>query len=139
MRRRLLESLSFLDRMIIAISCCRLLAQNRALPNARDIALAKLVRDTQQHKLHGNIEDCQVSRVATFFTRLITSEKRYETFDRVCKELSHKGASLTLLYFTPATLYKFCFNKEFYTVLLALYTRLLPGEIRSFENYCTKF
>lgn len=78
------KPLSLSDCMITATGCCRLSVQDRALPSARDTVAAKLVREIQQHKLLGNIEGCQVSRIATVSIRLASCENCYEAFFCVC-------------------------------------------------------
>lgn len=51
------KPLSFSDRMITATSFCQFFVENRALRNARDIAVAERFGDIQQHRLLWSVED----------------------------------------------------------------------------------
>lgn len=58
------QAFFFCDRMRTAISCCLLFVQDRDLLSNRNIVVWEPVRDIQQRRLLGNIEDSRVSRIA---------------------------------------------------------------------------
>lgn len=128
--------LTLFDYMTTAF-ICRLFIKDRALPSAREILVAEIVTDTQQHRLLGNRKNSQVSRITTVSSRLASSDVCYEAFTRVCKELSHKEIFLALMYFTPAKLCRALLEEGFCTDLFALCTRLLFGKVQSFDSYHT--
>lgn len=126
---------SVLDRMITAISFCRLFVEDLPLPSTGDSVVAKLVRKTQHHRLVGSIEGRQVSRITTVSICLAPNEECYEPFIRVDKKLLEKLVSLALMYFESASLYKAPFGEEFCTGFLDLSRRLLSGEVQNFDGY----
>lgn len=63
---------TFSHRVITAIVCCSLLVQNCTPPDAGDIAIDELFKNSQQHRALGNIEDCQLLRIATVFSRFVS-------------------------------------------------------------------
>lgn len=68
------------ERMITAISCRRFFVQERALPNAGSVVVAKLVKDDELHRLPENIEDRHVSRTTTARIYPVSSHRGSEGF-----------------------------------------------------------
>lgn len=129
----------FFDGIATAISCCRLFVQDRALPSACVIVIAGLDKDDQQHRLPGTIECSKASRNTTVSFRLASSNECSEAIVRVCKELSRKGVSLELMYFTPATLYQASLGEKICAGLLVFCPLLLSEKLHNFGSYCTEF
>lgn len=96
------------------------------------MVVAELVRNSQRHRLLGNIEGRRVLRIFTASTRFASSNGCYEAFILVCKQLSYKGVFLALVYFTSAMLYKALLDE-------ASCTGLLSGKEQNLYSYRTGF
>lgn len=120
--------LSCYDRVIVAISCCRLPVLLRALPNAGHIVVADPVRDTHQCRLLRNIDKRKLIRTATVSARLVSSDECNGGFTGVCKKLPHNKVSLAVVYLPPAKLYRALLDKKLCPGLPALRIRFFSRE-----------
>lgn len=128
----------FFDRMITATSCCRFSVQQRGPPNARNVVVAELVEDTQEHRLFEKLKDLQRSLAVTMSLRIASSDECNEAVVLMCKKLLHKRVPLALLYFIPATLFNIPLVEGLCIGLLAFCARLFSEETQNLDIYRTK-
>lgn len=131
------KTLSFFDYMAVVISCCSF--SFHGVPDRLvEHCYRRASKEIFQHRLFGNMKECNVSLMAAVFTHLVFSRDCDETCIRICKNLSQKKITLAMVYFTLTALQNAALDSELCTRFLALLSRLLSEEVQDSDSCRTR-